>query len=149
MPAAIKWEAGYVDRSDVLTTELNSLANDARTNAGTELANQTNLDQYGILKVSVTFGSNPSSGAYVNIYAVRSPDGDGYEDGSSTVDPGSHTLVATIPVRATTSAQVLISRPFTLEPAPTKFILENKTGQAFPASGSTVKLYTTNDEAQT
>jgi hypothetical protein len=56
--------------------------------------------------------------------------------------------VATIPVRADTAAQRLASRVFALEPAKTKFILENKTSQPFPATGSVVKVFSTGDEAQ-
>lgn len=148
MPSAIQWEAAWNSEGNVLSTELNSLADGSRTNAGTEVDNSTNLDQYGKVEINVTFGSAPSAGAYVDLHAVTAPDGTNYEDGSSSVDPGSHTMVARIPVRATTSAQRLMSRVFPLEPAKTKFILVNQTGQAFPASGSTVELFSSNDEVQ-
>jgi len=148
MANQVLWDAAYVDRSTVLTTELNSLANLSRTNAGTEIANQTNLDQYGKVELNVTFGSAPSAGGFINVYMVNAPDGTNYEDGSSSADPGSHKLVAVIPVKAVTSAQRVTSRLFGLEPAKTKFIVENKSGQAFPSSGSTLKLYTANDEVQ-
>ena len=95
MPSAIKWEATWSDRGTVLGTELNSLANDARTNAGTEVANQTNLDRFGKFELTVTFGTAPSAGARVEIHMVTAPDGSNYEDGSSSIDPGAHTLVAT------------------------------------------------------
>lgn len=143
--ATIKWSAAFTDRSTVLTTELNALANGSRTAAGTEISNQTNLDEFGKFELSVDFVSAPSAGAYVNVYMVTAPDATNYDDGSATVDPGQHTLIATIPVRADTAAQRLMSPLFMLIPAKTKFILENKTGQAFPASGSTLKLYTANE----
>jgi hypothetical protein len=142
--ASEKWASGWTSRGTVLTTELNSLAASSRTNAGTEISNQTNLDRYGVLELQVTFGSAPSSGGYLELYMVTAPDGTNYEDGSSSNDPGGHTLAAIIPVRATTSAQRLLSAVFGLEPAKTKFILSNQTSQAFPASGSTVTLYTAN-----
>lgn len=148
MPNAIKWEAAWLSRGTVLGTELNSLANQARSNAGTELANQTNLDQFGKLVLTVTFASTPSAGAMIHLYMVTAPDGTNYEDGSSSIDPGTHTLVDTIPVRSTTAAQRLASRLFRLEPAKTKFILENQTGVAFPASGSVATLSSGNDEVQ-
>lgn len=148
MPSAIKWEAGWVSRSNVLSTELNALANAARTAAGTEVDNATNLDQYGKVEINVDFVSAPSAGAYFDLHMLTAPDGTDYEDGSGSVDPGSHTLVARIPVRADTAAQRLMSRVFPLEPAKTKFILLNQSGQAFPATGSTVELFTTNDEVQ-
>lgn len=148
MANAIKWEASWTSRSTVLTTELNSLGNGSRTNAGTELANQTNLDQYAKVELQVTFGSAPSAGGYVQIHMVTAPDGSNYEDGSSSVDPGLHTVVCSIPLRAVTSAQRLTSPVFALQPAKTKFILYNGSGQAFPSSGSTLTLYTDNDEVQ-
>lgn len=142
--ATIKW-AGYTDRSTVLTTELNALANAGRSAAGTEINNATNLDRWGKFELAVTFGAAPSAGGYVEIYAVTAPDGTNYEDGGNTVDPGTHKLIDRIPVRAVTTAQRLTGRQFPLEPAKTKFLLLNGSGQAFPASGSTLKLYTTNE----
>lgn len=148
MPSAVKWEAAWNSRSTVLTTQLNALAAGSRTAVGTEIDNSTNLDQYGKVELSVDFVSAPAAGGYFNIYAVVAADGTNYEDGSDTVDPGLHRIVATIPARATTAAQRLTSKVFLMEPAKTKFILENKTDQAFPASGSTLTLFTGNDESQ-
>lgn len=148
MANAVQWQGAWTSRSNVLSTELNSLADGSRTNAGTEVDNSTNLDQYGKLEINVTFGSNPDAGATVQLHMVTAPDGTNYEDGSSSADPGSHTLVDVIPVKASTSAQRLMSRLIPLQPAKTKFILYNDTGQAFPASGSTVELFTNNLEIQ-
>jgi len=148
MANAIKWEGAWTSRGNVLTTELNSLADAARTNGGTAIANNTNLDQFGKLEVNVTFSVAPDAGATLLVYMITAPDGTNYEDGSSSVDPGSHTLVDVIPVKASTSAQILMSRMIPLQPAATKFIVSNSTGQAFPASGSTVELFTNNDEVQ-
>lgn len=141
--ATEKWD-GFTSRGTVLTTELNSLASASRSAAGTEINNATNKDVFGKLELSVTFGTAPSAGGYVEIYAVTAPDGTNYEDGSNTVDPGVHKLVDRIPVRSVTTAQRLNGRMIPLEPAKTKFLLLNGSGQAFPASGSTLTLYTTN-----
>lgn len=142
--ATIKW-SGYTDRASVLTTELNALANAGRSAAGKEIDNATNKDRWGKLELSVTFGTAPSAGGYVEIYAITAPDGTNYEDGSNTVDPGTHKLIDRLPVRAVTTAQRLTGRLFPLEPAKTKFLLVNGSGQAFPASGSALKLYTVNE----
>ena len=141
--ATEKW-AAYTSRGNVLSTELNALANAGRSAAGTEVDNGTNLDMYGVLELQVTFGTAPSAGGYVEIYMVTAPDGTNYEDGSNTVDPGTHKLVDRIPVRAVTTAQRLSGRLIPLLPEKMKFLLYNGSGQAFPASGSTLKLYTTN-----
>lgn len=145
---AIKWEAAWVQRANLLTTQLNSLAAGSRSTAGAELANQTNLDQYMKLELTVDFVSAPAANGYINVYMITAPDGTNYEDGSDTVDPGSHTLVCAIPVKPSSAAQRLMSSVFMLQPAKTKFIFENKTDQPFPASGSIVNGYTTNDEVQ-
>ena len=141
--ATEKWD-GFTSRGTVLTTELNSLANAGRSAAGAEINNATNKDMYGQLELAVTFGTAPSAGGYVEIYMVNALDGTNYEDGSNTVDPGTHKLVDRIPVRAVTTAQRRTGRMLPLEPAKTKFLLVNGSGQAFPASGSTLTLYTTN-----
>jgi hypothetical protein len=141
--ATEKWDV-FTSRSTVLTTELNALANNGRSAAGTEIDNGTNKDVFGQLELQVTFGTAPSAGGFVEIYMVNALDGTNYEDGSNTVDPGTHKLVDRIPVRAVTTAQRLNGRMIPLEPAKTKFLLVNGSGQAFPASGSTLTLYTTN-----
>ena len=141
--ATEKW-AAYTSRGNVLSTELNALANAGRSAAGTEVNNATNKDVYGKLELQVTFGTAPSAGGYVEIYMVTAPDGTNYEDGSDTVDPGTHKLIDRIQVRAVTTAQRLSGRLIPLLPGKTKFLLYNGSGQAFPASGSTLALYTTN-----
>ena len=141
--ATEKW-AAYTSRGSVLSTELNALASAGRSAAGAEVDNGTNLDMFGVLELSVTFGTAPSAGGYVEIYMVTAPDGTNYEDGSNTIDPGTHKLVDRIPVRAVTTAQRLSGRLIPLLPEKTKFLLYNGSGQAFPASGSTLTLYTTN-----
>jgi hypothetical protein len=144
--ATEKW-AAYTSRGNVLSTELNSLAAASRSAAGTEVDNGTNLDMFGVLELQVTFGTAPVAGGYVEIYMVAAPDGTNYEDGSATVDPGTHKLIDRIPVRAVTTAQRLTGRMIPLLPEKTKFLLYNGFGQAFPASGSTLTLYTTNRTA--
>ena len=143
--ATVKW-AGWTSRGTVLTTELDALANSGRSAAGTEVNNAVNKDRWGKLEMAVTFGTAPTAGGYVEIFAVTAPDGTNYEDGSDSVDPGAHKLVDRIPLRETTAYRVT-GRQFPLEPAKTKFLLTNASGQAFPASGSTVTLYTTNEES--
>lgn len=148
MPNAILWQAPTVDQGDLLSTELNNLANAARTNQGTELNNATNLDTIAWAEVSVTFGAAPSAGGYLVLYLIPALDGTNYAQGSSTLPPGGHAAVATIPVQATTNAQRIASQAFRLPPSKVKFILENQSGQAFPASGSVVAIYTSNEEVQ-
>jgi hypothetical protein len=143
--ATINWIA-LTSRSTVLTPELNSLANAARSSASTALDNGTNLDEWGWLELQVTFGSAPSATGYLAVYMVLAPDGTNYADGSSSVAPGADTLVSTYPLLASTSAQRKTVGPVRLPPCKVKFIIENQSGQAFPASGSTLTLYTSNEK---
>lgn len=148
MANAIKWMDQWTDRGTVIGSGLDALAAGSRTAAGTEVDNSTNLDTHGKLELTVDFVSAPAANGYVQIHMVTAPDDTNYEDGSNTVDPGLHTVVDTIPVRADTAAQRLMSKVFDLEPAKTKFILYNGTSQAFPASGSVLKLYSGDLEIQ-
>lgn len=148
MANAVKWEAAWVDRGSVLSTELNSLAAGTRTAASTEYANQTNLDQYGVLELAVDFVSAPAAGGSCKVWMIQALDGTNYEDGDASDQPSNNAVVAVIDIRAVTEAQRRRSGLITLLPGKTKFLLTNDTDQAFPASGSTLKLYTTNDEVQ-
>lgn len=138
-----QWEP-WTDRGTVLGTELNALSSGGRSNAGTEFDNEAARDMWGRFRLSVDFVSAPGAGAYVAVYAVHClPGGSTYADGSSSVAPGDHALVCTIPLRADTAAQVIDSKPVRLLPFKTKFLLANMSnGQAFPASGSTLNLIT-------
>lgn len=142
MANAIKWEAAFSDQGAVLTTELDALANAGRSAAGSAFDNGSGLHQYGLLELPVDFVSAPSAGAYCDIYMVKAPDGTNYEDATTAA------RVASLPILATTSAQRVTSRMFPLPPCKVKFLLENRTGQAFPASGTELNLYTANDEIQ-
>lgn len=148
MVNAIKWETAPNSRGNVLSTELNALGDTNRSNAGTEIDNSTNLDTHGLLELNVTFATAPSANAFVALYLVTAPDGTNYSDGSSSIDPGGDTWVLNIPLRAVTSAQLKVTKIFELPNAKFKFILENQAGFAFPATGSTVELFTGNYELQ-
>jgi hypothetical protein len=148
MANALKWDAAPVSRGNVLSSELNSLADASRTNAGTEVDNSANLDTYGVLELNVDFGTAPDGDASVIIYMVSAPDGSNYAQGSSSVDPGPDAMVSSLKINASTSAQRKVSKPFLIPPSKVKFILENQTGQAFPGSGSTLELFTYNEEIQ-
>ena len=101
--------------------------------------------QFGMLELSVTYGSAPAAGDYVTVYLVPAPDGTNYGD---TTDPIANTcIVANIPVRAVNTAQ-LIQAPIQL-PGPFKFktCLKNNAGQTMN-SGWTLKINTFSNEQQ-
>ena len=150
MPNKILWNDPPTSRGTVLASELNSLANGALSGVsgsgtGSPVDNATNLDQYGLFRLSVTFGSNPSAGGSINVYEIIAADGSTYGSSAAAVQMR---LVCSIPVNASTSLQVIDTPPILLRPALSKYAIENKTGVAFPASGSTLTLFTANDEVQ-
>jgi len=145
MASQVKWSAPSA-LANVLTTELNSLANNGVTAVGSELDNAATKNQYGYLQLAVTFASAPTAGGYINVYRVLSLDGSTYPTPTGQLEPTE--WVCSIQVDDGTSAQKLNSRLIVVPPFKQKFILENKTGQAFPASGSTLSITMFNDEGQ-
>lgn len=141
--ASIKLEAAAI--ATMASTELNSLANNAAA-LGAEYDNATNLYLFGLFELNVTFGTNPTAGSTVDLYIIPAPDGTNYDDnttGASGTAPA-NCYVGGFPLRAVTTAQkvplgVGLTR---VELPPTKFkaFLVNKSGQSFPASGSTLKM---------
>jgi hypothetical protein len=147
MANKILWEAAPASRGNVLTTELNSLANGGYSAAGTEIDNSANLDQWGSFEINLA-SLNPTTGAYLQLFIVTAPDGTNYEDNPSSTNPGSHASVAIVSI-ATGSATKRVMTPwFRLPPTKFKVVLLNGAGVAFAASGSTVELFTNNDEVQ-
>ena len=141
--ASIKLEAAAI--TTVASTELNSLANAALA-LGAEYDNSSGLYLYGLFELNVTFGSNPTAGNTVDLYLIPAPDGTNYDDavtGASGTAPIT-TYVGGFPLRAVTTAQkVPLGLGLTLvNLPPTKFkaFIVNKSGVAFPSSGSTVKM---------
>ena len=142
--ASVKWEAAAI--SSIATTELNSLANNDAA-LGAEYDNATNLYEAGLFELNVTFGTNPTAGSPVELYIVPAPDGTNYDDGDGTPLAQVNTFVGAFYVRAVTTAQKMTLGipgaalgPILLPPTKFKALLYNKSGQAFPASGSTLKM---------
>lgn len=140
--ASIKLEAASI--ATVLSTELNSLANNAAA-LGTEYDNSSNLYLWATFELNVTFGSAPTAGNTVDLYIIPAPDGTNFDDnttGASGAAP-STSYVGGFPLRAVTSAQKVplgVVRRIDLPPTKFKVFVVNGSGQAFPASGSTVKM---------
>lgn len=134
------------DRSTVLTTELDSLADGAYSAPGPVLDNSANKDVWAIAELVVDFVSGPVLGSVVQLYAVISRDGTNYEQGGATaggIAPPETALVATFQLDDTTAAQRVMSNLFKLRgPFKHKFIARDRSGQSFPASGSTISVST-------
>lgn len=130
------------------STELNSLANNDAA-LGAEYDNATNLYEFGVFELVVDFVSAPTAGPTIELYLVPALDGTNYADGDGTPLAQLNTFIGAFDVRATTAAMRLIlglpgamGAPNLVPLPPLKFkaLVYNKSGQAFPASGSTLKM---------
>jgi hypothetical protein len=135
--ATIKHSGYSASAATVLSTELNSLASAARA-ISSAIDNTTALDLWDDLELDVTFGTAPTDGSPISIYMIPSIDGTNYVDGDASIAPPANLLVATSTVRAVTTAQKLAFTDVRLRPGKFKYLLENGTNRAFPASGSTL-----------
>ena len=119
--------------ASALTTEANSLANDANTAASSAIDNTTNLDLFHDLTLTIaTQGSARSAGATVEVYLVMALDGTNYDD----VSESTAELVAVFSLDAATTARQLTRRDVPIPPGLFKYFLRNRTGQALAASGN-------------
>lgn len=124
---------------NALTTELNSLANNALAISAAVIT----VTSGGYLSVEVegvfTFGVAPTANTGLSVWFLREIDGTNYEDGSASITPARAPDLV-IPVRAVTTAQ-RVSIPLSLPPGNFFALLKNDgTGQALAASGNTLKI---------
>lgn len=135
--ATSKWSTYTATAATVLSTEANSLANGSITAAGSEIDNSTNGDMRADFELILAAqGVARSGGATVPLYIVTALDGTNYTDVNASVSEpvGSFTL------DAATTARRAIVRGVPLSPAKHKPVLGNLTGQAFAASGTSVRV---------
>ena len=150
MANAILWQTTPTSRGTVLTTQLDGLANNAWSGVGTEINNSSNLDQWGMLEVSLA-SLNPVANQTLQFYMSQAPGGTNYEDPASSTNPAPHQLVATLVLTSGSATKLVSSAWFRLPPCKIKFVGQNvliASGVALGATGNTVTLYTDNDEIQ-
>lgn len=149
MANTTKWVIGgssYSTPVNVLTTELNTLANNTATAASPAYDNSTNLDVYADFFLHL--GSiSPVAPAYVNVYVLVSIDG-GTTFPSATgsvLRNQASQLFLTIPLDTTgATAQNIVVRNILLPPGKMKFVLDNQAGASMAASGNTLSIATYN-----
>jgi hypothetical protein len=137
MATTQKWSRGTADT--VLTTEMNSLANNS--NAVKSSAVSPTSAGYALVEVElyVTFTVAPTANTGVSIWFLKEIDGTNYEDGSASITPTRNPDVV-FGVRSTTNAQRLI-KTCVLPAGSFKPLVRNDgTGQAFAASGNVLKI---------
>lgn len=137
--ASVKWEIG--SSATVLTTELNSMANNAKV-ISSGLDNTSGLYLFDDVEwAHASTGFTPTAGAVIELYIIRGyVDGtSNYEDGDASTDPPASNLVGVFNIRATTSAQRHILRQIPIPPSLFKYLVINKTGGTLPSSSNTLK----------
>lgn len=119
--------------ASILTTELNSLANNANTVASAAIDNSTNLDLYHDLTLTVTAqGSSRSAGALVTVFMIQALDDANYDD----VNEQTAEVAAVFSLDAVTTARQISRRDIPIPPGKFKYFIRNQTGQSLAASGN-------------
>jgi hypothetical protein len=142
--------------SSILTDEMDALAAGSGTSGdlGPEIDNSvTLLDRYASFDLFVDFVSAPTAGGVISLYFSQAMDGTNY---TTTVDDRFAIHACDFIVANTTVAQVIPGRVFfgptqrmgVIPPFKLKPYIVNGSDQAFPATGSLVKMRTFNEELQ-
>lgn len=130
--------------ASALTTQLNSLANNANTAASAEIDNTTDLNLYHDLTLTIaTQGSARSAGATVTVYLIMALDGTNFDD----VDATTAEVAAVFPLDAATTARQATRRDIPIPPGKFKYFIRNTTGQALAASGNLLEYRAHNVES--
>jgi hypothetical protein len=136
MANQILWDANPSPVT-LLSTTLNSLANDARV-LSAEIDNTTALKTLIDFELYLaTQGSARSVGACVDIYLLSSLDGTNYP-GDASADPTINNMIGSFAYSAATTAERDTIKSIELAPGLHKIVVKNRTGQAFAASGNTL-----------
>jgi len=144
MASTFKWSAVFsLYGTNLITTEANSLADNAYTALGAEYDNTSGLNVWGRFIVNLA-SLNPTGTAFVTIYIVKADAAGNYEDGpSSTLAGYDHEpIVLFVPTGSATKRRV--SYPVKLPPCKFKLVVRNDTNVALAASGNTVGLEVAN-----
>ena len=123
--------------ASLLTTELNSLANNTKSSASSAVDNTSNKDLWIDLNLSIATTSSRTAGGGVAVYMVQALDGTNYPTVNETCDR----LVAYWTLDAATTARPeLIEWNIPIPPGLVKFYILNQMGVSFAASGSLLEF---------
>lgn len=126
--------------STVMTTELNSLADDAMAITSTAVSNDAaaELHLFGDFRLYLAAqGSARASDANVQMWILPEVDGT-YPYGSASLEPQPELVVGSFTFDAATNARYAVLRDIPLPPSDYHIILKNNSGQALASSGNTL-----------
>ena len=133
--AAVKWGSSPATTS-YLTTDLNSLANDGNK-LGAAIDNSTSLHMYIDVDFDLALqGTARTAGAHIAVFLIPAVDGTNYASGDDSFDPPANRFVAALSLDAAVTARRVAAQMIPVPPGLFKLLFENKTGQAFAASGN-------------
>jgi hypothetical protein len=143
----VRWGA-YDSIVSYLTTELNSLADDANvlgaaidfTAAGVDRKQYMDVEIY-LASVDWSAQTNPC----IYLWLLPRTDGTNFEDGAAGTNPA-RTPDKIVSMRAVSGAQRIVARLLVTTPDQGKLLVGNRSGAALAASGNTVKYYTYGEE---
>jgi hypothetical protein len=137
MATTQKWTRGTTDT--LLSTELNSLANNTNAIKSSSVTLSTESYVLADVELRVQFGGTPTANTAISVWFLREIDGTNYEDGSGSITPARNPDVV-IPVRATSNAQRIIKSCVLPSGTFIPLVRNDGTGQAFSSSGNTLKV---------
>jgi len=122
----------------LLSTELNSLANDSRVITAA-IDNSIGLEQFADFELSIAAQSSTRDpNAAIEIYIIPSIDGINYPE-DATVDPSVNMKVGSFVFSENTDADIDTILNILIPPGKFKILLKNITGQALAESGNVLK----------
>jgi len=135
---------------NVLTTELNALANSANKITGTAVSNDqaAELDMYADFTLYLAEqASARDAGGRVDLYILPQSDGTNYPYGGDALDPSPNHWVGSFVFDAAVTARYEVLRGILLPPADFHVLVINETGQALAATLNTLTMRRYNIES--
>lgn len=142
--AISKHSAYTASIATILSTELNSIGNNANTAASAEIDNSSDRNLYHDLTLTIAAqGGVRVSGATVVVYMIMALDDTNYD----AVNETTAEVAAVFSLDAATTARQLTRRDITIPPGKFKYFIRNATGQALAASGNLLEYRAHNVES--
>ena len=151
MATEVKWEApAAIQTVPWASGDLNSL-NDGANKTSNKIDNVADGENEMYLNLELYVAAQASvrdSDARVEVYILYSVDDTNFAYGDDSTDPAPETLLHVFNLDADTAARYCTATGLPLQPFDFKLLIINETGQAFAASGNTLKYRLHSGESQ-